>query len=85
VSARPSYINAVLIQSRGIFVGAPCSACASQMRLSIHGWAKPFPVCVRLPGHFGGCCGNCKWRDHAARCSKRDEHGGGGGSSGGGR
>ncbi|KAF7545974.1 hypothetical protein G7Z17_g8761 [Cylindrodendrum hubeiense] len=27
---------------------------------------------MRLPGHFGGCCGNCKWPDRAARCSGRD-------------
>ena len=20
-------------------------------------------------GHFGNACGNCKWRDHGARCS----------------
>src|SRR5204862_6690727 len=23
-------------------------------------------------GHFGGACANCKWRDHAPRCSVRD-------------
>ena len=22
-----------------------------------------------VPGHFGGCCGNCKWRDRTAHCS----------------
>jgi Protein of unknown function (DUF3716) len=27
---------------------------------------------MRLAGHFGGACANCKWRDHAARCSVRD-------------
>jgi len=32
----------------------------------------PFPECHRTPGHFGGCCSNCKWRDHAARCSVHD-------------
>ena len=26
----------------------------------------------RVPGHFGGSCGNCKWRDHAARCTACD-------------
>ncbi|KAI1159087.1 hypothetical protein F5B18DRAFT_638134 [Nemania serpens] len=40
--------------------------------MSVNGLARPFPTCVRLPGHFGGCCGNCKWRDHAARCSVQD-------------
>ena len=22
--------------------------------------------------HFSECCGNCKWRDHARRCSVRN-------------
>ena len=35
---------------------------------------RPFPECRRAIGHFGGCCGNCKWRDHAARCSARDDN-----------
>jgi hypothetical protein len=30
---------------------------------------KPFPECRHAVGHFGSCCGNCKWRDHAVRCS----------------
>jgi hypothetical protein len=34
---------------------------------------RPFPECRRLPGHFGECCGNCKWRDHAFKCSVRDD------------
>ncbi|KAH6974058.1 hypothetical protein EDB80DRAFT_831108 [Ilyonectria destructans] len=34
---------------------------------------SPFPHCNRLLGHFGGCCGNCKWPDRSAPCSKRDE------------
>ncbi|OJD09454.1 hypothetical protein ACJ73_10300, partial [Blastomyces percursus] len=33
---------------------------------------RPLPECRRLPGHFGGAYGNCKWRDHASRCSVRD-------------
>ncbi|OJD25631.1 hypothetical protein ACJ73_03003 [Blastomyces percursus] len=33
---------------------------------------RPFPECRRVPGHFGGACSNCKWWDHAARCSVRD-------------
>lgn len=62
-SQRPSYINAILIQSRGALVPGGCSRC----RLPRPG-LRPFPECRRVPGHFGGCCGNCKWRDHAARC-----------------
>jgi hypothetical protein len=33
-----------------------------------------FPECRRLPGHFGGACVNCKWRDYTARCTVRDEN-----------
>lgn len=62
-SQRPSYINAILIQSRGGLVPGGCARC----RLPRPG-LRPFPECRRLPRHFGGCCGNCKWRDHAARC-----------------
>ena len=72
-SHRPSYVNAILIQSRGRVGTGPCSACASTPM------PTPFPKCRRLPGHFGGACGNCKWRDHAARCSVRDNQGGDGG------
>lgn len=60
-SHRPSYINALLIQSRGFVQDPPCQNCAVQLR--------PFYECRRVPGHFGGCCGNCKWRDHCSRCS----------------
>ena len=27
---------------------------------------------ISTPNHFGGACANCKWRDHAGRCSVRD-------------
>lgn len=33
---------------------------------------RAFTECVRLPGHFGGAFGNCKWRDRASHCSVRD-------------
>jgi hypothetical protein len=64
VKVRPSYLNAVLIQSRGT-IGMTCEACALDPNRG------PFPECRRTKGHFEGCCGNCKWRDHAARCSVR--------------
>jgi hypothetical protein len=67
-SHRPSYINAILIQSRGNMVLGPCTACQG-----LRPGLRPFPECRRLPGHFGGCCGNCKWRDHAFKCSVRDD------------
>ena len=33
----------------------------------------PFLECRRVPGHFGGCCGNCKWPDHGARCTANND------------
>jgi hypothetical protein len=64
VKTRPSYLNAVLIQSRGA-PGQTCTACAQNPTRG------PFTDCRRTKGYFDGCCGNCKWRDHAARCSVR--------------
>lgn len=65
---RPSYVNSLLIASRGYEVRQPCSTCC-HARSSV---PRPFPICVRVPGHFGGCCANCKWRDWADRCTVRD-------------
>lgn len=59
---RPSYINALLIQSRGILC-TDCAYCAAPRTMPV------FLECRRVPGHFGGCCGNCKWPDKAVRCS----------------
>jgi len=61
ISQRPSYINAILIQSRGIYVRRGCTECRRR-------GMTPFPICIQLPDYFDGCCGNCKWRDHAVRC-----------------
>jgi len=76
-SNRPSYINAVLIQSRGTppyvagnTAAVGCTGCSSLNQPA--GSGKAFPECRRLTGHFDGACGNCKWQDHAARCSVRD-------------
>jgi hypothetical protein len=65
LSQRPGYINAILIQSRGVArVGDDsCFQCRTNCDRG------PFPECRSLNGHFGGCCGNCKWRDYAARCT----------------
>ena len=57
---RLSYINALLIQSRGVVQVPACTRCQRGL--------GPFPECRRVLGHFGGCCGNCKWPDAAARC-----------------
>lgn len=67
-SHRPSYINAILIQSRGAAAQPACGACAAARP-----GLRPFPECRRVAGHFGGACANCKWRDHGSRCSVRDE------------
>ena len=73
-SARPSYINAILIQSRGRPSTTVCTGCEN---LNTDHSSKAFPECRRATGHFGGACGNCKWQDHAARCSVRDSEIGG--------
>ncbi|CBF81148.1 hypothetical protein AN5240.2 [Aspergillus nidulans FGSC A4] len=65
---RPSYINAMLIQSRGTRLTQPCKGCRSVQGRPV------FPECRHVPGAFDGCCANCKWRDHGYRCSVRDEH-----------
>ena len=67
-SHRPSYINAILIQSRGQAVADGCG-CLSSIR-------PAFPECRRIARHFDGACANCKWKDHAARCSVRGDGGG---------
>ena len=66
-SHRPSYINGILIQSRG---QPPLQACDACNRITPG--LRPFPECRKINGHFGGACSNCKWRDHASRCSVRD-------------
>ena len=61
---RASYINAILIQSRGQPPPQACTQCQSPCP-----GLRPFPVCHSLRGHFGGSCGNCKWRDYGSQCS----------------
>ena len=63
LSHRPSYVNAILINTRGQPARSICSACANP-KIGL----TPFPVCMTVRGHFQGACGNCKWRDHGARC-----------------
>ena len=61
---RASYINAILIQSQGQPPPQACTQCQSPCP-----GLRPFPVCHSLRGHFGGSCGNCKWRDYGSQCS----------------
>jgi hypothetical protein len=63
---RQSYVNALLIASRGIIVRSPCPEHCQTQR------PHPFISCVRLPGFWAGCCANCKWPDHGIQCSARD-------------
>ncbi|KAK5019996.1 hypothetical protein LTR60_000934, partial [Cryomyces antarcticus] len=59
----PSYVNAVLIASRGL---AQRNACANNT-LSV------FKDQVRIPGYWGGSCAGCKWKDGSAHCSYGDK------------
>ncbi len=61
-SNRPSYINGILIQRAGAV--HPQGNCLNCQRRGL----SPFTKCRRTQGHFGGCCGNCKWREHASQC-----------------
>ena len=62
VKTRPSYLNAILIQSRGC-TGITYTSYVQNLNRG------PFVDYRRVKGYFTGACGNCKWRDHAARCS----------------
>ena len=66
VSGRKSYVNALLIYTRGL-VSASCG-----MYCRIDRSGRPFTQCVRIPGSWGGCCANCKWYDWASQCPVRD-------------
>ena len=61
-SGRLSYINAILIQSRGVLAIKPCKKCEDTPNRG------PFTECRTMRDQWGGCCGNCKWRDWQARC-----------------
>jgi hypothetical protein len=65
IMGRPSYVNALLIQRAGIDrTQTPCGPCR-QRGLD----RTVFPECRHIVGEFGGCCGNCKFPDHAAWCT----------------
>ena len=64
---RPSYINAILIQSCGRVVDQPCQWCCGAVL-----GPRPFPLCRQANGYFGGCCTNCKQPNYASQCTVRD-------------
>ena len=69
-SARHSYINAILIQSRGAVLNRACDRCLKgAARARKQSSSQRFLDCRRVRGHFGGCCANCKWPDAARKCS----------------
>lgn len=63
---RPSYVNALLIHSRGEDVSESCDQCAEKRGKNALG---PFLNCRVLRGTFHDSCSNCKWFDTASACS----------------
>lgn len=61
-TGRPSYVNGVLIQSRGELCVPACERCTKA-------GSKPFLECRRLKGYWNGACGNCKYVDGARTCT----------------
>lgn len=59
MTGRPSYVNAILIASRGVEEEDDCE----------HRTSWVFRDTVRLPAWWGGACAAYKWKDHASRCS----------------
>jgi hypothetical protein len=62
-SALPAYVNALLLQFRGIINTIACNLCRTRENRG------PLVQCVSLENEWNGCCANCKWRNHGARCS----------------
>ncbi|KAL2787988.1 hypothetical protein BJX66DRAFT_309806 [Aspergillus keveii] len=58
LTGRPSYINAILIASRGKQMAVPCTR--NKRRL--------FRDSIRIPGIWLGACAGCKWLDRAKVC-----------------
>jgi hypothetical protein len=65
-SQRPSYINGLLIHSRGEDSAVSCLQCIERRTKNALG---PFLTCRTLPGTFHNSCSNCKWFDNASACS----------------
>ncbi|AEO71291.1 uncharacterized protein THITE_2123484 [Thermothielavioides terrestris NRRL 8126] len=65
-SQRPSYINGLLIHSRGQDAPVACVQCAEKRAKDALG---PFVTCRVLPGSYHNSCSNCKWFDNTASCS----------------
>jgi hypothetical protein len=57
----PRLVAAWVIQAYGVDMDEPCTNCAEGKGI--------FVDCRTLKGLADGACGNCKKRDHNARCS----------------
>lgn len=65
-SQRPSYVNGLLIHSRGQDAAVSCVQCAEKRAKDALG---PFLSCRVLPGSYHNSCSNCKWFDNTSACS----------------
>ncbi|KAK4118694.1 hypothetical protein N657DRAFT_583143 [Parathielavia appendiculata] len=65
-SQRPSYVNGLLIHSRGQDAPSSCLQCSEKRAKSTLG---PFLTCRVLPGSYHNSCSNCKWFDNTSNCS----------------
>ncbi|KAK0639207.1 hypothetical protein B0T16DRAFT_238091 [Cercophora newfieldiana] len=65
-SQRPSYVNGLLIHSRGQDAPLSCAQCTERRDKNALG---PFLTCRVLPGSYHNSCSNCKWFDNTSSCS----------------
>jgi hypothetical protein len=65
-SQRPSYVNGLLIHSRGQDAPVSCLQCTEKRAKNALG---PFLTCRVLPGSYHNSCSNCKWFDNTSTCS----------------
>ncbi|KAK3343692.1 hypothetical protein B0T25DRAFT_304227 [Lasiosphaeria hispida] len=65
-SQRPSYVNGLLIHSRGQDAPSSCLQCAERRDKNALG---PFLTCRILMGSYHNSCSNCKWFDNTSTCS----------------
>ncbi|KAL2255738.1 hypothetical protein VTK26DRAFT_2787 [Humicola hyalothermophila] len=65
-SQRPSYVNGLLIHSRGQDAPVSCAQCVERRAKHALG---PFLTCRVLPGSYHNSCSNCKWFDNTSACS----------------
>ena len=65
-SQRPSYVNGLLIHSRGHDAPVSCLQCIERRDKHALG---PFLTCRVLPGSYHNSCSNCKWFDNTSACS----------------